>query len=190
MKFTILLIVGIFLSSCVTRGDLKNPINPISSYENTGKTTATVKFYRTTPLSGTLHIGDFLVTPDYEEDYDETKISEDLNTNKVMIANRSNYMVQEFSPGVHTFSFRGPSKQVVKLERGLEYYLAVTFTSFPILEGIPGLEFKNKRDFLKETKNDTEVEFINKCNFWSGCDYHEVKWGNQGVGVTDFSRNT
>lgn len=171
MKIALGIIFIIALSGRFSRGDLKNPLDPIGALKNHTKQMATVKFYRTTPLSGSLEFIDICV------DYNKKQDDKFLDPNKMMCANRDIYMSKEIKPGVYAFSLGigEISKQTVNLKAGFTYYLAITFTALPLLNGLAGLQFKTKSDFIKETKGDKEIYFTGECNAWSGCDYEVIK---------------
>lgn len=163
---SILLLIG--LSGCQSRGSLQAPLKPLTAYENNGKETATVYTYRSSDHFGLLAIGFQPVVIDEKiEDFDDDGIE------LVMGAHRTGYTIKEFKPGIHSFAYGSlgrQGKQTVQLEKGKNYYLSITFAIF----GTPGLQFKTKEDFLKETAEDNQIEIIGKWNAMTGYDYKIV----------------
>lgn len=158
----------LILSGCaVSRGTLENPaLIPSTEFSAIDNKKATVKFYRSSDNLGLLQFNDYFVITDYEAG----KYEDGYNVDEVMIANRSNYTVKTFTPGIHWFSFRGMSKQTANLEAGKIYYLAVSFH----FGGIAGLEFRTQDEFDKDTEGDLQIELTGECDFWTGCDYREI----------------
>lgn len=168
MKVFVIITCFLILSGCASsRGSLEAPASiPSTQSLAVDNKKATVKFYRSSDGFGVMQFQDYFVITDYEAG----KHDDGYNVDEVMIANRSNYTVKTFSPGVHWFSFRGMSKQTVNLEAGKVYYLAVSFH----VGGIAGLEFRTKDEFDKDTEGDLQIEFTGECDFWKGCDYREI----------------
>ena len=162
------IIICLILSGCaVNRGSHEEPeLIPSTQSLAANSDKATVKFYRSSDHFGVLQFGDYFVIADYKAG----KYKDGYNVDEVMMANRRNYTVKKFTPGVHWFSFRGMSKQTVNLKAGKIYYLAVSFH----LGGIAGLEFRTKDEFDKDTEGDLQIEFTGECGFWKGCDYREI----------------
>jgi hypothetical protein len=159
--FSIILLSN--LTGCASRGDIKNPLNPVGVLSQTDKEMATVVFYRSNDHLGLLNTDVLIVSVD---DISMSIASEDTDPNFYLEANRKEYMSNEYTAGVHTFSFGPVFPQTAELEAGKTYYLAVSFH----LGGTKGLQFRTKENFLESTKNAKQIEYTGeKCNGWSGC---------------------
>lgn len=165
--FLVVICLGLLNGCAVSRGKPESPllVPSVKAIDYSNK--ATVKFYRSSDHFGLLQFNDYFVITDYESG----KYENGYNVDEVMLANRSNFSVKTFPPGIHWFSFRGRSKQTVNLEAEKIYYLAVSFHLF----GIAGLEFRGQEEFEKDTEGDSQIEFTGECDFWTGCDYSEIK---------------
>jgi len=170
-KLIIIPCILLVLAGCVgmPKGSLSQPLSLNTESNFTGKETATVHLYRSTGFFGALDISDVYVNID-----EEIEGFSDNDKSKIMIANRSSYYLSEISPGVHSFTLAGfadVGRQIVNLLPGENYYLAVTFGAF----GSKGLEFRNKADFLKETKNQKRIEAVGEWSSWDGFETRVVK---------------
>ena len=167
LKISLTLLIStlflINLTGCATRGDIKNPLDPVGVKSQTDKEMATVVFYRSNDHLGLLNFDSLGVKVD---DIAAGMVSEDTDPNSLLYASRSKYMANKYTPGTHTFSFGPFFAQTANLEAGKTYYLATSFH----LGGTKGLQFRTKENFLKSTKNAKQIEHTGeKCNAWSGC---------------------
>ena len=168
LKISLTLLIStlflINLTGCATRGDIKNPLDPVGVTTQTDKEMSTVVFYRSNDHFGLLNFDSLTVTVDSIAV--AGWVTEDTDPNLYLDASRSKYMANKFTPGTHTFSFGPFFAQTANLEAGKTYYLATSFH----LGGTKGLQFRTKENFLKSTKNAIQIEHTGgKCNGWSGC---------------------
>ena len=162
--FSLILLTN--LTGCAS-GDIKTPLNPIGMKNQTDKEMSTVVFY----LGSGFGAFDFFETQTVKvDDPSLGLVSEDTDPNFLLQANMEfthrEYMSNQYTPGIHTFSFGPFFAQTANLEAGKTYYLATSFH----LGGTKGLQFRTKENFLKSTKNAKQIEYTGeKCNGWSGC---------------------
>ena len=162
LKISLTLLIStlflINLSGCATRGDIKNPLDPVGVTTQTDKEMSTVVFYRSNDHFGLLQ--NFLTPLVVKVD----DISVGMNPKSWLMASRSTYMANKYTPGTHTFSFGPFFAQTANLEAGKTYYLATSYH----LGGTKGLQFRTKENFLKSTKKAKQIEYKGKCDIW-GC---------------------
>ena len=157
------------LTGCAAKGTIENPIDLVGVKSQTDKEMATVVFYRSKDHLGILNFDELYVKVD---DISAGMMTEDTDPNFYLEASRSEYMSNEYTSGMHTFSVGPFFAQTVNLEAGKTYYLATSFH----LGGTKGLQFRTKEDFLKSTKNAKQIEYTGeKCSQWSGCPKQVVK---------------
>ena len=151
------------ITGCTSAGDIKNPVNPIGTYKNDSKNTATVKFYRSSDHFGLLQFNDYVTLID--KSMSEKFVSDKTNPSDRMLTNREFYMSKEIAPGVHSFLMTPVAEQVARLEAGNVYYLAVSFH----IGGLAGLQFRTRDDFLEAAASSKLVEWTGKCSAIWGC---------------------
>ena len=166
LKISLTLLIStlflINLTGCATRGDIKNPLDPVGVTSQTDKEMATVVFYRSNDHLGIVQ--DFLTPIVVQVDSISVGLVTNLDPNFYLEASRSTYMSNKYTPGTHTFSFGPFFAQTANLEAGKTYYLATTYH----LGGTKGLQFRTKENFLKSTKKAKQIEYKGKCDIW-GC---------------------
>ena len=165
LKISLTLLIStlflINLTGCATRGDIKNPLDPVGVTTQTDKEMATVVFYRSNDWLGTFNFDPLGVKVD---SISASFNVSDLYPNFYLEASRSTYMSNKYTPGTHTFSFGPFFAQTANLEAGKTYYLAATFHA----GATKGLQFRTKENFLKSTKKAKQIEYKGKCDIW-GC---------------------
>ena len=163
LTLLISMLLLIDLTGCVSRGDTKNPLNPIGAKSQADKKMSTVIFYRSNDHFGLFKFNTISV---YVDSNSMSFVSKDTDTNFVLEASRSEYMSNKYTPGVHTFSMKNIASQTANLKAGQTYYLAVSFH----IAGIAGLQFRTKENFLESTKIAKKIKYTGgKCDAFWGC---------------------
>lgn len=159
VNFVVIALLSLLLCSCA-KGTYLSPIIAPSTLDVT-KTNATVFFYRSNDLCGSIDVsGDKIVVVDFKtredlpEDYEGYRGKEYFEKDEVLLANRKVFSSLELPSGIHTFSFLGTDKQTVKLDAGNTYYLAVGFKCIPgrFISQMTSFEFRTKDEFVKDTE--------------------------------------
>ncbi|WP_152183443.1 hypothetical protein [Sulfurimonas indica] len=174
VKYVFFLIVVLFISGCTThQGNAQIPLTPISYISDEDNNMSTIMYYRAVDFSGALRFGNYTCFIDFDFHHDDKYEVQDI----IMYADRNQYTVKKVTPGVHKFSlvnlFNGELSSITaNIESNKTYFLAVTYNPF---NPIPTLQFRTKKDFEDNAKDDKQVIVDGKCfPKLDGCHFKEV----------------